>query len=68
MKTLYIPCDPGEISDGYHTFNELYQHRCALFLALMASNPSISKHHDGSEWDGTSDFERKSFLKCKNGT
>jgi hypothetical protein len=24
----------GEVSDGYHTFNELYAHRFALFLAL----------------------------------
>lgn len=56
MKTLHIPCEPGEVSDGYHTFNELYEHRCALFLALMASNPELSwiseKHHDGSEWEG----------------
>lgn len=56
MKTLHIPCDLGEISDGYHTFNELYDHRCTLFLALMASNPALSwisaKHHDGSEWEG----------------
>jgi len=56
MKTIQIPCDPGEISDGYHTFNELYAHRCTLFLALMASNPALSwisaKHYDGSEWEG----------------
>lgn len=26
--------DVGEISDGYHTFNELYDHRHTLFLAL----------------------------------
>lgn len=24
----------GEISDGYHTFNELYEHRHALFIRL----------------------------------
>jgi hypothetical protein len=50
------PKNMGEVSDGYHTFNELYDHRCTLFLALMASNPSISwvskKHHDESEWNG----------------
>jgi hypothetical protein len=38
-------------SDGYHTFAELYEHRHALFLALMSSNPNRSwiseKHHDG---------------------
>jgi hypothetical protein len=26
----------GETSDGYHTFNELYEHRTALFAALIA--------------------------------
>jgi hypothetical protein len=42
----------GEISDGYHTFNELYDHRCHLFIALMRSNPGLSwyssKHSDGT--------------------
>jgi hypothetical protein len=51
-----VPLDSGEISDGFHTFNELYDHRCTLFLALMSSNPALSwisaKHHDGSEWEG----------------
>jgi hypothetical protein len=27
--------DTGKISDGYHTFDELYQHRHALFLNLL---------------------------------
>ena len=47
----------GETSDGYHTFNELYDHRCHLFIALMRSNPKISwranNHRDGTmypEW------------------
>ena len=46
----------GKISDGYHTFNELYQHRCVLFACLMQSHPDLSwkskKHSDGSAWDG----------------
>lgn len=50
------PKDKGQISDGYHTFDELYEHRCSLFLALMASNPAISwastLHDDGSSFDG----------------
>jgi len=25
----------GEVSDGYHTFNELYKHRCLLYIALL---------------------------------
>lgn len=41
-----------EISDGYHTFGELYEHRHALFIALMASNPELSwwslTHSDGT--------------------
>jgi hypothetical protein len=34
---LVIPLEDaalGQVSDGYHTFDELYAHRCALFLAL----------------------------------
>ena len=27
----------NDISDGYHTFDELYQHRILLFLALIKS-------------------------------
>lgn len=46
----------GKISDGYHTFDELYQHRCVLFACLMKSHPELSwkskKHSDGSEWEG----------------
>lgn len=56
MNTLKIPCEPGEVSDGYHTFNELYEHRHALFLNLMKLMPSDSwfsrKHSDGSEMEG----------------
>ena len=42
----------GEISDGFHTFNELYEHRHWLFLMLMDSHRAISwasrTHSDGS--------------------
>ena len=45
-----------DISDGYHTFDELYDHRCLLFIALMKMNPEISrmsfKHSDDSEFEG----------------
>ena len=43
-----------EISEGYHTFSELYDHRIMLFLALMkaASDAGLEcgwsrKHDDG---------------------
>lgn len=46
----------GEVSDGYHTFNELYAHRVNLFAALMRAHVDKSwwsdTHHDGSVWDG----------------
>lgn len=31
-----------DISDGYHTFSELYEHRLVLMAALMKCNPEIS--------------------------
>lgn len=41
----------GELSDGYHTFNDLYYQRCMLFASLVNQNKKISwksyKHEDG---------------------
>jgi hypothetical protein len=52
---LALPCDIGEVSDGYHSFNELYEHRCMLFMLLMSTGkyPAwVSKlHNDGSAID-----------------
>lgn len=46
----------GQISDGYHTFDELYDHRCHLFIALMRAYPGISwraqNHYDGEGYPG----------------
>ncbi|MCX8958320.1 hypothetical protein EHW64_19565 [Erwinia psidii] len=48
--------DMGEISDGYHTFNELYAHRVRLFSTLMRLLPGVSwwsyAHSDGAVWEG----------------
>lgn len=56
MHKLIIPFDAGEVSDGHHTFNELYEHRCLLFIALMQAHPGISwranNHSDGTMFDG----------------
>lgn len=30
----------NDISDGYHTFNELYDHRCLLFINLCLMQPN----------------------------
>jgi hypothetical protein len=52
--------DPGQVSDGYHTMRELYDHRCAL-SAVLATIGAIGgdswrskAHHpdDGPMFDG----------------
>lgn len=47
-----------KVSDGYHTFDELYYHRMILFSLLLNANPDISwkakRHHDGTMFDDTS--------------
>lgn len=40
-----------DISDGYHTFSELYEHRCALFVALCLAQPEkCAWKHDYPGW------------------
>lgn len=55
-----------EVSDGYHTFGELYRHRHALFCALIKAYDSLitpigptavrawksKKHYDGTMYEG----------------
>lgn len=42
----------GDVSDGYHTFNELYHHRAILFSVICNNNKDIAwkskSHHDGT--------------------
>lgn len=56
MEKIQIECNIGEVSDGYHTFNELYEHRVSLFIALMKSHFNLSwislLHNDGSFLEG----------------
>ena len=46
----------GTVSDGYHTFDELYEHRHLLFLNLMGCNPVFAwvsrKNSDGNRMEG----------------
>jgi len=48
----------GELSDGYHTFDELYEHRNVLFckyISAMKTSRDVWKskcNADGSTWDG----------------
>lgn len=51
------PKDKGEISDGYHTFNELYRYRLlynAAFFNLLPKElvHKSKRHHDGEECFG----------------
>lgn len=46
-----------KITDGYHTFSELYDHRTKLFIALCRLLPSkmvwkAKKHYDGTMYAG----------------
>lgn len=48
--------DINLISDGYHTFGELYEHRIELFIALCARNTDVAwkskLHHGGTSIEG----------------
>lgn len=48
--------DIGEFSDGYHTFNSLYEQRMFLFATIVNQNQSLAwkshKHSDGNECFG----------------
>lgn len=47
---------PDEISDGFHSFQDLYDHRKALFVALTKAHGEYSwrswLHSDGTMFDG----------------
>ena len=47
--------DKGEVSDGSHTFNELYYHRMILFSVICNQNSNKAwkswKHHDGTMYE-----------------
>lgn len=49
-------CDMGDVSDGYHTFDELYYHRMVLTAVIVHDHSSIcwkaKKHADGTMFDG----------------
>lgn len=49
-SAIFIQGDNKDVSDGHHSFGELYEHRILLFIALMKSHPDLSwkslRHHD----------------------
>ena len=63
MEEVYAEGETMSVSDGYHTFDELYEHRITLFIALckaiatfdLLNPPTIWRsklHSDGSSFDG----------------
>ena len=49
-KDTTVKNDMGNVSDGYHTFNELYHHRAILFSVICNQHPDLawkSLNHDG---------------------
>ena len=55
QNKLVLPRPATEVSDGDHTFADLYRHRNLLFIGLLnlVSNGWYSERHsDGSAFDG----------------
>lgn len=61
IKTM--KADTNKISDGYHTFEQLYEHRITLYIALCrVLSKDLQKEHlgifrtkihsDGTNWEG----------------
>jgi hypothetical protein len=53
QSVLTIPSTGiGDVSDGYHTFNELYHHRAILFSVICNQNRNLAwkskSHEDGT--------------------
>lgn len=65
-KIIKITGENIKVSDGYHTFDELYEHRITLFIALCKKLGEVGDynyekdfnvwrskiHSDGSSFDG----------------
>jgi hypothetical protein len=53
---LILPCPVGKVSDGFHIFDDLFEHRTTLFIKLMNSYPELSwksrLHDDGTMFEG----------------
>jgi hypothetical protein len=56
MRKLTTVNEVGKVFGGYHNFDEVYDHRCHLMVALMLAYPKLAwradKNEDGSKWPG----------------
>lgn len=52
----FLKADTNKISDGYHTFEQLYEHRIELWILVCKSRKELAWktriYSDGSEWKG----------------
>lgn len=51
-----LKIDTNQISDGFHSFGELYEHRCQLFISLLmyaSYDPFIETWRSCKNSDGT---------------
>jgi len=55
MKFEFDVATIGDISDGFHTFNELYEHRMILFAVICNNHKELAwkswKHDDNTMFD-----------------
>lgn len=56
-STVQTKTDIGEISDGYHTFNELYHYRALLHAAWLNSERFLKQHKSRKHSDGKFCFD-----------
>ena len=56
QKEILTLDNKGDLSDGYHSYNELYKHRMILFSIICNQNQEVAwksrLHHDGTMFDG----------------
>ena len=56
VHTMFEQSQVPQISDGYHTFEELYDHRAKLFAVICIVYNKIAwkslVHNDGTMYDG----------------
>ena len=60
--------DIGEFSDGYHTFDDLYNQRLVLSAVIVNTYPDICwkswKDENGHEWFADNEDDTRWFLVC----
>jgi gp128 len=57
QKEILSCSSKGDLSDGYHTYNELYYHRMVLFSIICNQNPDLAwKSKTSSDGESLGDY------------